>query len=365
MCRANQDLRLCAFLMYAMWWNKPLTAKQPIILRGPWVDELLAFMYMSSEMSGRIDEKEMRSKTIVKTLFASLHLYSKQPEMESVCYSGRASPGVQTERSFPQLELAFSYSSQSESSFGTIPNNLPSPSDPCFHFAPRRCATLLKASQNEKEAGTAFFERRPRVNAARTTASRPSLAALHRWKLAASALQKYPDALADSVSFTHQSGTGPCTHYKPQQLVTVHSRNWPGDDLLRDVGGLVVGMILWLANFLYGGIHAAAWNEHFPSVTEKWFWRASACYIGFCGGLWVVLNFIVSSTPWLNEFWEKWMDGEKKWWHNVILGTLVFVCGLSLMVARTYIVVEAFLSIRELPVEAYATPSWAQIFPHL
>lgn len=84
--------RLCAFLMYAMWWNKPLTAHEPIILRGPWVDELLAFMYMSSEMSGRIDEKGIRSKTMIKTLFASLHLYSKQPEMESVCYSNATVP---------------------------------------------------------------------------------------------------------------------------------------------------------------------------------------------------------------------------------------------------------------------------------
>lgn len=203
------------------------------------------------------------------------------------------------------------------------------------------------------------------MNAVHSATSQPSPSTLRRWALAAKALERYPEILADCVSFTHQTEVGQCIHYKSQQLVTLHSRNWPGDDLLRDVGGLVVGMILWLANFLYGGIHAAAWNEHFPSVAEKWLWRASACYIGFCGGLWVVLNFVVSSTPWLNDFWEKWMDGEKKWWHNVILGTLVFVCGLSLMIARAYIVIEAFLSIRELPVEAYETPTWAQVFPHL
>ena len=76
----------------------------------------------------------------------------------------------------------------------------------------------------------------------------------------------------------------------------------------------------------------------------------------------MVLNFVVSSTPWLNEFWEKWMDGEKKWWHNVIVDTLGFVRGLRLMVARVYFVIEAFLSSQELPVEAYETPSWTQIF---
>ena len=88
-------------------------------------------------------------------------------------------------------------------------------------------------------------------------------------------------------------------------------RNWPSDELLRSVDRFVVGMVLWLANFLYGGIHAVAWNNHFPSVAEKWLWRASAIYIGFCGGLWVVPNFLVKAYRPLNDFWERWMDGEK------------------------------------------------------
>lgn len=123
-------------------------------------------------------------------------------------------------------------------------------------------------------------------------------------------------------------------------------------------------MVLWLANFLYGGIHAAGWDDHFPSSVEKWLWRSSAGYIGFCGGLWVILNFVVSSYQPLNDFWEHWMDGKKGWAQNITLGSLVFICGLSLMLARAYIVVEAFASIRELPVAAYETPSWSQVLPH-
>jgi hypothetical protein len=42
-----------------------------------------------------------------------------------------------------------------------------------------------------------------------------------------------------------------------------------------------------------------------------------------------------------------------------------FACVLSLMVARVYIVIEAFPNIQELPVEAYETLSWTQIFPRL
>ena len=76
-------------------------------------------------------------------------------------------------------------------------------------------------------------------------------------------------------------GTDPAPSSNPSSYLAEYSRNWPSDELLRDVGGLVVGVVLWLANFLYGGIHAAAWNDLFLSAVEKWLWRASASYIGF------------------------------------------------------------------------------------
>lgn len=72
-------------------------------------------------------------------------------------------------------------------------------------------------------------------------------------------------------------------------------------------------------------------------------------YIAFCGGLWIILNYVAQAYRPLNDFWEKWMDGKKRWWHNLILGTPVVICGTSFLLARVYIVLEAFLSIRELP----------------
>ena len=300
-------------------------------------------------MSGRVDQKQMQSQTAIKTLLASLKLYSKTPEIESLCFTACAS-----NRHAAVAEHSQTCHSQRPTLWST----------PTFQSASEGCANLLKARKQEKEAATAFFERRPRINAVRKNDERIDELTARRWNLAVTAVEEYTDVMLDCVSFTHETDSGPCVHFKSQQLVASHSRNWPGDDLLRNVNGLVVGMILWLANFLYGAIHAAAWNEHFPSTAEKWLWRVSASYIGFCGGLWVALNYIVSSNPRLNEFWEKWMDGEKKWWHNVLLGTPVLICGLGLMVARVYIVVEAFLSIRELPEKAYETPTWAQIFPH-
>jgi hypothetical protein len=123
-------------------------------------------------------------------------------------------------------------------------------------------------------------------------------------------------------------------------------------------------MVLWLANFCYGGFHVAAWNNHFPTDIEKWLWRISALYIGFCGGLWVLLNFTVARWAKLNAFWEKWMDGQKGPVRSFGLGLIVFVCGFSLILARIYVVVESFVSIRELPAAAYDTLQWSELLPH-
>lgn len=72
--------------MYAMWWHKPLAPKEPILLRGDWVKALCAYMYMSSEMSGGVDEILIESQTAVNTLFASMRLYSKVPEMDILSF---------------------------------------------------------------------------------------------------------------------------------------------------------------------------------------------------------------------------------------------------------------------------------------
>lgn len=58
------------------------------------------------------------------------------------------------------------------------------------------------------------------------------------------------------------------------------------------------------------------------------------------------------------------MDGEKNWLESFGLGAIVFLCGFSLVLSRMFIVIEAFISVRELTVESYHT-TVDQYFPHL
>jgi hypothetical protein len=386
--------------MYIFWWNKPLLPTEPIIIRHNDENELaplVAFMYSSSEMSGhQTSPSAVKAQTIVKTLLANILQYSTTPEMEGLCircdsadFSDTIAPTAQ-----PQLELrmpsaAPSFSASVQESLERTES--PTTEENARSFrpqaksmpdtrlsvvqAPQSCLQLIQDSRDkEKEKGTAFFERRPRVIHNATKNKHPpssSSSDQKRWTLIEQALQNTPSLLPDRIFLSHEitstSSLCPsrCIHLKPEQLVATHISNWPSNDLLRNVNGLVVGMTLWLANLCYGAFHLAAWNDHFPSSAEKWLWRISAAYIAFCGGFWVILNSAVSKWARLNTFWEKWMDGEKSLLQSLTLGATVIVCGLSLTLARLYVVVEAFLSIRQLPIEAYRTPQWTDVFPHL
>lgn len=341
--------------MYLFWWHKPLLPNEPIILRDESLAPLVAFMYSSSEMSGYMDPERVKSQTLIKTLFAQLNLYSRTPELET-------------------LRLLVPRRNRQSAQEPPHEQILP---QGAVQRAPEACLTKTEESR-QKDAASAFFERRPRIlQQQQPPSTYSSSSERKRHEMMEQALQQYPALMSkDRILLTHQEDPGlpstmraqgpkhDCLHLRPEQLVANHIQNWPSNDLLRNVDGLIVGMILWLANLCYGGFHAAAWNEHFASPTERWAWRASASYIAFCGALWIILNSAVARWSALNSFWEKWMDGKKSLLQSFGLGAVVFVCGSSLCLARAFIVVEAFMSIRELPMTAYATPEWSDVFPH-
>lgn len=331
--------------MYALWWNKPLLPEEPLILRGDWIEPLCAYMYICSELSGRADKPTVASKSVVKRLFVSMKVFSKIPEAE-------------------RLHICMDELSSDTNSMQTRRAN----TSPTFALSSRRSLTDLRdIREATKPSETAFFERRPKVAASDRASILPTPVHFRRWELAAQAIHTYP--ILRSQAYVLHSHPAPmtnqeCIHLQPTELVRPYIQNWPYDDLLRNVGGLTVGMILWLSNFIYGGLHASAWNDHFPSTTEKWLWRGSCSYISFAGGLWIILNWLAAAYPPLNDFWERWMDGAKGKIWGLLLGIIVFICGFSFGAARVYLVLEAFISIRSLPKGAYDTPNWSDLIPH-
>lgn len=228
--------------MYIFWWHKPLLPNHPIILYDEELVPLAAWMYSSSEVSGYVNPNRVKSQTRIKTLLAYLHVYSKTPEMERICFQ---TPTGHT------LDAEVNSSTSEDAVAPTM----------SIGAAPESCVRAVTAIK-EKEKGTAFFERRPWVVDERPPTERTAAVDKTRWELMTQALHTYSGLMHDRIMLTHKTDGHQtcCAHGRAEPLMADHAQNWPSDDLMRNVDGLVVGMVLWLANFCYGGIHAAAYQ---------------------------------------------------------------------------------------------------------
>ena len=87
-------------------------------------------------------------------------------------------------------------------------------------------------------------------------------------------------------------------------------------------------------------------------------WVASALVIAASGvGVWVF--FLAKETVGALEAWVVGWRARSR-----VRGVGRVVLGLFVL-ARVYLVVEAFVSLREVPVAVYATPEWTDLLPHL
>lgn len=99
----------------------------------------------------------------------------------------------------------------------------------------------------------------------------------------------------------------------------------------------------------YAAIHLSSWDAHFPTGSERRLWQTATCtlmgslLIFGCGNLGINRNLI----------------SEEQGEIAIILGMLLST------LARTALIVEAFISFRSLPLGAYSTPSWTDWLPHI
>ena len=123
---------------------------------------------------------------------------------------------------------------------------------------------------------------------------------------------------------------------------------------------LVVLLIFLLA--AYGGVHMTAWNYQFPSTVEQWFWRGSCISLAASGFI-LALLFSVGSV--VMEFCFQNLQR----WAETCIGYLLLaglgILGICFIVARLFIGVEAFISLRAVPIGVYAAVPWAAYIPHI
>jgi hypothetical protein len=131
--------------------------------------------------------------------------------------------------------------------------------------------------------------------------------------------------------------------------------------------------VFCLCALAYGGIHASAWSEYFPTTLERTIWRASSIYSAVLGITIMTMGYIgLAMDPDENPV-ETWLspldDLDKSLGDREILNmsALVFIYTLVMVYvcSRSFLVVEAFISLRKLPIAAYNAPSWTQYLAHL
>ena len=202
-----------------------------------------------------------------------------------------------------------------------------------------------------------------------------TITTLNRWRLAATATELYPEfwdkyrknhQLSERLAAVKPSDPDPPViwrFYTRKNFVVMASSDWSPNYSWISVA------LFFIFTSTYGGIHAAAWDEYFPTPIERLLWWIACLFIMASSGMFyfyyhfrpykhspladVLRNMFSFNEPrisgWSPVFWS---------WSMALLITMYIFC-------RIYLVVEAFISLRRLPVTAYQSPRLVPYFPHI
>lgn len=120
---------------------------------------------------------------------------------------------------------------------------------------------------------------------------------------------------------------------------------------------------------VYGACHAAAWHFIFPTILERELWRISSL---------IIVGLTAPSTLLALMIFNQ--DADRIWYEAIKvylkrkLGETAYRCLVEapvtillgiLFVARAYLMIESFSSLRDLPEGSYRTTPWERYLPHI
>ncbi|KAJ4329266.1 hypothetical protein N0V84_000159 [Fusarium piperis] len=120
---------------------------------------------------------------------------------------------------------------------------------------------------------------------------------------------------------------------------------------------------------MYGGVHLTAWNWTFPTYAEELLWKVSCLCVAAALPVFFCATFVLISIggilmilmgPWFgfrDADWASRLVGEPLRAYSACVVVIYVLC-------RIFIVVEAFVALRQVPVGVYISPAWVQMVPH-
>ncbi|TVY82104.1 hypothetical protein LSUE1_G004253 [Lachnellula suecica] len=367
---------ICALVMYLFWLNKPQDLRTPTRLSDNAIRPACAYMYMDRSIGKAYDGTSRE--------FSRLHEY----ELADVETNHFEPEGATFTRSIVEKErLPVSREDATELLLSEAPRNTvvtimenqtlgntrlgPQPSLPY---------QISRAERRKLGRENAALQKVPRVY--QPAAIHLDAIGVRRWTLAAEFIQANSLLSSGRISRFFTSGPG----HQELEFVVHEVANWPANSGLLSKSFYSTWAAISFVVGLYGGLHIAAWNSHFPTVVEQVMWQISAILVAVSGTLALALIAIDRLPSWGKESYIK------RWWkeirevqhanssrRNFFLTIEVIICSLLMFVlvaplavgviayipARMFLVIEAFVSLRDMPVAIYETPNWTQWIPHL
>jgi hypothetical protein len=128
-----------------------------------------------------------------------------------------------------------------------------------------------------------------------------------------------------------------------------------------------------LLSVLYGGAHLSAWKSHFPTLVEKWMWRASGIslvsvpvtfelFMQCSSGQSDILTLV-------NKCLARSRRSEKMLSRVLLVFSILPAIAMTLVLAvypgaRLYFLAESFAALRAPPIGTYKTIEWTDFIPH-
>ncbi|KAF8998949.1 hypothetical protein BDQ17DRAFT_1247029 [Cyathus striatus] len=146
-----------------------------------------------------------------------------------------------------------------------------------------------------------------------------------------------------------------------RRVSTYYAADEPHPDMLVNVL-IKQSSISSLGGAVLGLVHCISWGSQFPTTVERNLWRISALVLAASAAL-VCLWYVIGHTIHI-------MTSTKPYTEVSMVIALVAVIPVTItvgiyVVARYYLIFEAFFALRSLPPSALETVQWSNFIPHI